>query len=77
MHFCVMFVCDQLHNLRQLRQLCHGNTIYSISIFSLRKKRTYNFATTKLVLLPGLAPGSNIRFVHWRVSLFTVGIIIC
>ena len=29
------------------------------SIYSLRKKCTCNFATTKLVLLPGLAPGSK------------------
>ena len=57
--FCVQFECDQLHNVRRLRQLCCRNTIYSISIFSLCKKITYNFATTKLVLLPGLAPGSK------------------
>ena len=50
---------DQLHNLRRPRQLCCGNTIYSITIFSLRTNCMYNFATTKLVLLPGLAPGST------------------
>ena len=33
--------------------------MYSIRIFSLRKKCTSNFATRKLVLLPGLAPGSK------------------
>ena len=33
--------------------------LYSISIFSLRKTCTYNFATTKLVLLPVVAPGSK------------------
>ena len=33
--------------------------MYSISIFSLRKKCTSNFDTRKLVLLPGLAPGSK------------------
>ena len=40
-------LCDQLHNLRRPRQLCCVNTIYSISIFSLRQKCTYNLATTK------------------------------
>ena len=39
-------LCDQLHNLRRPRQLCCGNAIYSVSIFSLRKKCTYNFVTT-------------------------------
>ena len=44
---------------RRLWQLCCGNTIYSISILSLRKKCMYDFATTKLVLLPSPAPDSK------------------
>ena len=55
-------LCDPLHNLRRPQQICCGNSIYSrpLSVlFSLRKKCRYNFATTKLVLLPGLAPGSK------------------
>ena len=51
MHAFLCNVCNVISYIRATqprrpRQLCCGNTIYSISIFSLREKCTYNFATT-------------------------------
>ena len=59
------FLCNVCNAISYTTQDDRGSSDVEIqftvlsSIFSLHKKCTYNFATTKLVLLPGLAPGSK------------------
>ena len=59
-HFCVMFVTRSATQPKKtMAAVVEIQFTVLISIFSLRKQFTYNFVTTKFVLLPGLAHGSK------------------
>ena len=59
MHFLVMFVMRSATQPKMTAAALLWKYNVQYQYISLRKKCTSNFATRKLVLLPGLAPGSK------------------
>ena len=58
------FLCNACYAISYTTQDDRGSSVVEIKftvsvLFSLPKQCTYNFAATKLVLLPGLAHGSK------------------